>query len=129
MRISTCSQAGQRTTAPGAFTYTSTRPTALTVPQPPHVLMAEVISRLKISPSRPPIALPSSLRSDIWDIGSSSCGAEAFGLDPAGVVAMVDEQARRRLDERGRATDEHLRAVRPRPGHRFDHRPVQPARV
>src|SRR5437588_58640 len=98
-------------------------------PQPAHVLWATVISSVKISPSRPPIALPSTFMSAcVCDI-SSSCGAEALGPDPRRIVSMVDQETGRGLDEGRRTADEHTRIVAGRPRHVGDHSPVEPARV
>src|SRR5580765_4709937 len=87
-------------------------PTSPAVPQPSHVPTAVVISEPKISWSRPAAALPSSINASI----SSSCWAEALGLDPRRVVAELYEPARYGLDERCRAADERdgeLRRNRP----------------
>src|SRR6476659_878468 len=87
-------------------------PTSPAVPQPSHVPTAVVISEPKISWSRPAAALPSSINASI----SSSCRAEALGLDSRRLVAELYEPARYSLDERCRATDERdgeLRRSRP----------------
>src|SRR4029077_7841700 len=61
--------------------------------------------------------------------GFSSCGAEAFGLDPAGVIAMVDEQRSGRFDKWGRSADEHLGILVRRPRDVLDHRAIHASRV
>src|SRR6266550_850187 len=121
----TAPQAGQRTTAPGACTYTSTRPTALTAPQPAHVVSAAVISMVKISRSKPPIAFPSSFLSST--LTSTSCRPESLGLDPARLVIHPDQQGSRRLHERRWSADEDRGHLGARPRHCFQHRLVQPS--
>src|SRR5512133_665050 len=47
----------------------------------------------------------------VWtSVISSSCGAEALGMDGARVVAAVDQQVGHGLDEGRRAADEDQRA-------------------
>src|SRR5579884_4321974 len=94
-----------------------------TAPQPPQVLLAEVISTVKIVPSRPPIAFPSS---------SSSPGrtalppgwAEALGPDRPGVVSELDQRPGDGFDERRRSADEGQRRLTDGPCHLMQHLPV-----
>src|SRR5436190_9087919 len=134
----TAPQAGQRTTAPGACTYTSTRPTALTAPQAAQVVSAAVISMVKISRSRPPIAFPSSFLSStpaainstfgLSESTSTSCRPESLGLDPTRLVVHPDQQRSGRLHERRGPADEHRRPRRARPRDLSQHRRVEPPR-
>src|SRR6266540_5794575 len=82
---------------------------------------------VKISRSRPPIALPSSLISSM--LMSASCGAESLGLDPAGRVVHRDQQRGGRLHERRRAADEDRGRLVLWPRDLLDHRRVEPSRV
>src|SRR3984893_104066 len=120
---------GHRTTTPGAFMYTSTSPTACCVPQCAQVPIAAVISMVKISRSMPPIALPSSFKSDCCTVMSTSCGSETLGLDGRRVVTHVDQQGRHAFDQGCGPADVDDGHLRLRPSHFREHGGIDATRV
>src|SRR6266576_6891759 len=90
--------------------YTSSRATTSAVPQVRQTPVAVVISTPKSSSLSPPIALPSSRRS------SATGGSETFGPDRLGLVAERHQPIGRRIDETGRAADEHVGPLGSREG-------------
>ncbi len=91
--MSTRWQWRQRTTVPSPGWYTASSATWRTVPHPPQVLTAVVISVPNTSISRPPIALPSRTSASsgsITGLPSLARRAEPLGPDPPRRVAERD---------------------------------------
>src|SRR6202022_4982119 len=109
--------------------YTTTPPTACTAPQGEQVPSAPVISMVKISRNSPPIALPSSFKSDCCTVISTSCGSETLGLDGRRVVTHVDQQGRHAFDQGCGPADVDDGYLRLRPCNFREHGGIDPARV
>src|SRR5262245_3022736 len=97
--------------------------------QPEQVVRAAVVSNANTSRSRPAAALPSSVEYAFLPLISSSCCAEALGLDASRLVPEPNQRLGDRLHHRGRTADEYHGR---RPGRKprlVQHRWIDPSGV
>ena len=99
---------------PGPWVKASSSPISPSLPHEAHSVGSAVISRPKISYSKPAAALASSISS--WFISvissiSSSSGAKTFGADLVRVDSDLDQNIRSGFDHQRRPADEDLNCL------------------